>query len=329
MKHRLLVLSASAVLAAIALALPAAGWTQDQDWRPSKPVRLIVPVMGGTVDLLARLAAPYLQEAFGVPVIVENKGGAGGNIGTDLVAKSAPDGTTILVGYTAPITVNVTLFDKLPYDPQKDLAPITLAVTTPQFLTVHPALPVNSVEDFVKYAREYRGKLSYGAISIGSASHLTMEMLKSAAGIVLVNVPYKGLAPAMTDLLAGNVQAAFMVPGNVLPHLKTGKLKVLASTGKKRFAATPDTPTMIESGFPDFEATAWIGFLATGASPRPIIQRYHRELVKILNLPMVRERLTDIQFEIIASTPEEFADYIRWETPRWGKVIRETGAKVN
>ncbi|MGH8567245.1 MAG: Bug family tripartite tricarboxylate transporter substrate binding protein [Gammaproteobacteria bacterium] len=300
-----------------------------QDWNPSKTVRLIVPVQGGTVDILARLAAPHLQEALGQPFIVENRGGAGGNIGTDLVAKSEPDGHTLLVGYTAPITVNITLFDKLPYDPQKDLAPITLAVTTPQFLTVHPSLPVNSVAEFVRHAKASPGKLSYGSISIGSASHLTMEMLKSAAGINLVNVPYKGSAPAVSDLLAGNVQAAFLVPGNVLPHLKAGKLKVLASTGKKRFAATPDTPTMIESGFKDFEAIAWIGFLAPGGTPRPIIDRYHRELVKILREPAVRKRLTDIQFEIVASTPEAFGEYIRWETPRWAKVIRDTGAKAN
>ncbi|MGE0875373.1 MAG: Bug family tripartite tricarboxylate transporter substrate binding protein [Burkholderiales bacterium] len=317
---RILALALSATLAASAMA---------QDWKPSKTVRIIVPVQGGTVDILARLAAPRLQEAFGQSVIVENKGGAGGNIGTDMVAKADPDGHTLLVGYTAPITVNVTLFDKLPYDPQKDLAPITLAVTTPQFLTVHPSLPVNSVAELVKHAKGNPGKLSYGSISIGSASHLTMEMFKAAAGINLVNVPYKGSGPAVADLLAGNVQAAFLVPGNVLGHLKAGKLKVLASSGKKRFAATPDTPTMIESGFKDFEAIAWIGFLAPGATPKPIIDRYHGELTKMLAEPAVRKRLTDIQFEIVASTPEEFAQYIRWETPRWAKVIRDTGAKAN
>ena len=300
-----------------------------QDWAPSQTVKLIVPVQGGTVDILGRLVAPRLQEILGQPFVVENKGGAGGNIGTDMVAKAEPDGHTLLVGYTAPITVNSTLFDKLPYDPQKDLAPITLAVTTPQFLAVHPSLPVNSVGDLVKYAKEHPGKLSYGSISIGSASHLTMEMFKSAAGVKLVHVPYKGSAPAVADLLAGNVQAAFLVPGNVLPYLGSGKLKVLASTGRQRFPATPNTPTMIESGFKDFEATAWIGFLAPGHTPKNIIDRYHRELVKILAEPAVRKRLSDLQFEIVAGTPEEFAEYIRWETPRWAKVIRETGAKAN
>jgi tripartite-type tricarboxylate transporter receptor subunit TctC len=315
--------------AALALGAVFAAGAGAQDWNPSKAVRLIVPLQGGTVDILARLAAPLLQEAFGQPVIVENKGGAGGTVGTDIVAKADPDGLNLLVGYTAPITVNVTLFDKLPYDPQKDLSPITLAVTTQQFLTVHPSLPVRSVADFVGYVKANPGKLSYGSISIGSASHLTMEMLKSAAGLNIVHVPYKGSGPAVADLLAGTVQAAFLVPGNVLPYLKAEKLRVLASTGKKRFPATPDTPTMIESGFNDFEAVAWIGFLAPGGTPRPIIDRYHREFMKILAEPSVRQRLTDIQFEIVASTPDEFAEYIRWETSRWAKVIRDTGAKAN
>ena len=311
--------------ASLLAALPAAA----QQWNPTKAVKIVVPVQGGTVDILARLVAPRLQEAFGQPVFVENKGGAGGNLGTDQVAKAEPDGHTILAGYTGPITVNATLFSNLPYDPQKDLAPITLAVTTPQFLTVHPAVPFGTVAELVKYAKANPGKLSYGSIAIGSASHLTMEMFKSAAGIDIVHVPYKGSAPAVTDLLAGNVQLAFLVPGNVLPHLGTGKLRVLAASGRKRFPATPEVPTMIEAGFPDFEAIAWIGFLAPGASPRPVIERYHSELVKILNAPDVRKRLTDIQFEIVASTPEQFAEYIRWETPRWAKVIRDTGAKAN
>ena len=300
-----------------------------QDWTPSKPVRLIVPIQGGTVDILARLAAPHLQEALGQPMVVEPRPGAGGNLGTDIVAKATPDGHTLLVAFTAPITVNATLMDKIPYDPQKDLAPITLAVSTPQFFTVHPEVPANTVAEFVRYAKANPGKLSYASVSPGSASHLTMEMLKSAAGINLVHVPYKGSGPAVTDLLGGNVQAAMLVPGNVLPHLKSGKLKVLASTGRKRFAITPDIPTLIESGFQDFEATAWIGFMAPAGTPRPVIDRYHRELVRILNNPQVRQRLTDINFEIVASTPEAFADYIRWETPRWAKVIRDTGAKAN
>ena len=300
-----------------------------QDWKPTAPIRFIVPIQGGTVDVVARLIAPRLQELWGQPVIVEAKPGAGGNIGTDLVAKSAPDGHTILVAFTAPITVNPTLFERMPYDPQKDLAPITLAVTTPQFLTVHPSVPAANVAEFVQYAKKNPGKLSYASVSIGSASHLTMEMLKSAAGIDLTHVPYKGSAPAVTDLLAGQVQAAMLVPGNVLPYLNAGKLKVIATTGRKRFSGTPEIPTLIEEGFRDFEAVAWIGFIAPAGTPRTIIDTYHREIVRILNDATVRQRLTEIQFEIVAGTPEQFGEYIRWETPRWAKVIKDTGAKAN
>jgi tripartite-type tricarboxylate transporter receptor subunit TctC len=314
------------LLVLLALFVPAA---LAQQWTPSKPVKIIVPIQGGTVDILARLVAPGLQQAFGQPIVVENKAGAGGNLGTDFVAKSDPDGSTILAGYTGPITVNATLFGNLPYDPQKDLAPITLAVTTPQFLTVNPGVPFNSVAELVAYAKANPGKLSYGSVGVGSASHLTMEMFKSAAGVNIVHIPYKGSAPNVTDLLGGQVQLSFLVPGNVLPHLGTGKLKVLAVSGRKRFGATPNTPTMIESGFADFEAIAWIGFLAPGATPKPVIERYNRELVRILNTPEIRQKLLDIQFEIVAGTPEQFAEYIRWETPRWAKVIRDTGAKAN
>ena len=300
-----------------------------QDWAPTKPVRIIVPVVGGTNDLVARLVAPKLQEALGQSVIVENKGGAGGNIGSDLVAKAPPDGHMLLIGYNGPIAVNVSLFDKMPYDPVKDLAPITLAVTAPQFLTVHPSVPAHAVAELVALAKAQPGKLSYASIAVGSASHLTMEMLKTAANVDIVHVPYKGSAPAVTDLLGGNVQTAFFVPGNVLQYVKSGQIRLLASTGRKRFATTPNVPTMIESGFHDFEAVAWIGFLTTGGTPRPIIERYHREIVKILNAPDVRDKLLAVEFEMVAGSPEQFGEWIRTEIVRWGKVIKQTGAKVN
>ena len=317
-----------AAAAALALAiLPLQGWAQD--WSPTKPVRLIVPVVGGTNDLVARLVAPKLQEALGQSVIVENKGGAGGNIGTDLVAKAVPDGHTIMVGYNGPIAVNVSLFDKMPYDPVKDLAPITLAVTAPQFLTVHPSVPASTVAELIALAKAQPGKLSYASIAVGSASHLTMEMLKTAAGVDIVHIPYKGSAPAVTDLLGGNVQTAFFVPGNVLQYVKSGQIRLLASTGRKRFATTPNVPTMIESGFADFEAVAWIGFLTTGGTPRPIIDRYHREIVKILTTSEVRDKLLAVEFEMVAGTPEQFGEWIRTEILRWGRVIKQTGAKAN
>jgi tripartite-type tricarboxylate transporter receptor subunit TctC len=292
-------------------------------------VRIIVPIVGGTNDVMARLVQPELQRVLGQAVVVENKGGAGGNIGADLVAKSPPDGHTLLVGYNGPIAINPTLFGNLPYDPVKDLAPITLAVTAPQFLAVHPSLPVRNVAEFVAYAKARPGELSYASVAIGSASHLTMEMLKSAARIDLVHVPYKGSHPAVVDLIGGQVNASFLVPGNILEFAKDGRARLIASTGLKRFAATPDVPTMIEQGYTDFVALTWIGFLAPGGTPRPIIDRYNKEIVRILHMPEVRAKLDQMQMDLVAGTPEQFSQLIRAEIPRWGKVIRETGAKAD
>jgi tripartite-type tricarboxylate transporter receptor subunit TctC len=310
--------------AMVTIAMPAFA----EEWKPSQPIRMVVPVQGGTVDLLARLVQPHLQKTLGQPVIVEPRPGAGGDLGTDLVAKAAPDGATILVAFTAPITVNATLMGNLPYDPLKDLLPITLAVSTPQFLTVNPALPAKTVREFVEYAKARPGQLNYGSISIGSASNLTMEMFKAAAGINLVHVPYKGAAPAVAELLANHVQAAMLVPGNVMPYLASGELRVLATTGLERFAGAPNIPTLAESGYPNFDAIAWIGFMAPAKTPRPIIDRFHDEIVKALELPDVRKKLTGIYFDVVASTPEQFSQYIRQETPRWAKVIRNTGMTV-
>jgi tripartite-type tricarboxylate transporter receptor subunit TctC len=325
MPNKLTRRGAIALLAAAFLPLP----VPAQEWAPTKPVRIIVPIVGGTNDVVARLVAPELQKALGQAFVVENKGGAGGNIGADLVAKSPPDGHTLLVGYNGPIAINTTLFRNLPYDPQKDLAPITLAVTSPQFLVVHPSVPVRNVAEFVAYVKANPGKLSYASVAVGSASHLTMEMLKSAAGIDLVHVPYKGSHPAVVDLLGGQVSASFLVPGNILEFVKDGRAKVIASTGSRRFAATPEVPTMIEQGYPDFVAVSWIGFLAPGGTPKPIIDRYNKEIVRILHLPEVRARLQQMEFELVAGTPEQFSHWIGAEIPRWGKVIRDTGAKAD
>ena len=297
------------------------------EWAPTKTVRIIVPIVGGTNDVVARLVQHKLQEALGQAVIVENKGGAGGTIGANEVAKSPPDGHTLLVGFNGPIAINTTLFSKLPYDPVKDLAPITLAVTAPQFLALNPSVPASNVKEFVALAKAK--KLAYASVSVGSASHLTMEMLKSAAGIDVTHIPYKGSAPAVVDLVGGQVDAAFLVPGNISEFVKDGRVKVIASTGAKRFPSMPQIPTMIEQGYPDFVAVSWIGFLAAGGTPRPIIDRYNKELVKILRSPDVRAQLEKMEFEVVAGTPEQFAGWIKDEIPRWGKVIKATGAKAD
>ena len=308
------------------MALNCAAQTQAQEWAPSKTVRIVVPIVGSTNDVVARLVAPELQKVLGQSVIVENKGGAGGTIGALDVAKSAPDGHTLLVGFNGPIAVNVTLMPKLPYDPQKDLTPITLAVTAPQFLVVHPSLPVKNVAELVALAKTR--KLAYASVSPGSASHLTMEMLKSASHMDIVHVPYKGSGLAVNDLIGGQVDAAFFVPGNIQQFVKEGRARLIASSGDKRFASTPELPTLVEQGYPGIVALSWIGFLAPGGTPKPIIDRYNKEIVRILNTPEVKGKLEAMEFEVTASSPKYFADWIATEIPRWGKVIRDTGAKA-
>jgi tripartite-type tricarboxylate transporter receptor subunit TctC len=316
-------------LLALAAAATATGaFAQAREWAPTRPVRIIVPIVGSTNDVVARLVAPKLQEALGQPVLVENKPGAGGNIGADMVAKATPDGHTLLVGYNGPLAINVSLFDKMPYDPVKDLQPITLAVKSAQYLVVSPASGITSVQDLVAKAKAQPNKYSYASIAVGSASHLTMEMFKLAAGVHLTHIPYKGSGQAVTDLLAGNVHAGFFVPGNVQQFAKDGRLKLLASSGTRRFPSTPDVPTLIESGYKDFEAASWIGFLTTAGTPRAAVDRYNRELVKILNSPEISAKLHDMEFEVIASSPEQFGQWVRTEIGRWGQVIKVTGAKA-
>jgi tripartite-type tricarboxylate transporter receptor subunit TctC len=312
-----------------ALATSAAAADAPADWRPDKPVRIIVPIVGSTNDVLARLLAPKLQEAFGQPFVVENKGGAGGNIGANEVARSAPDGQTLLVGYNGPMAINVTLFDKMPFDPRKDFAPITLAVKAPQYLVVNPSTGITDVKDFIAKAKANPTKYSYGSVSVGSASHLTMEMMKSEAGFRMTHIPYRGAGPAVADLVAGNVQAAFFVPGNVQGFVKDGRLKLLATSGLRRFPSTPNVPTLAESGLKDFEATSWIGFLLPAGTPANIVKRYNTEMVKILKSPEIQARLEEMEFEVVASSPEEFSRWIDTEIVRWGKVIKDTGAKVD
>jgi tripartite-type tricarboxylate transporter receptor subunit TctC len=216
----------------------------------------------------------------------------------------------------------------MPIDPQKDLAPITLAVKAPQYLVAGPSTDATSAKDFVAKAKASPGKFSYASVAMGSASHLTMEMFKRSAGFEATHIPYRGATPAVTDLLAGSVHVAFMVPGNVIQFAKQGRLRLLASTGERRFPSTPDVPTLTEFGFKDMEATSWVGLLAPGGTPRPIIERYHREMVKILRMPDIAPRLVDMEFDVIASTPEQFASWIRSESGKWGAVVKATGAKV-
>ncbi|MDR2153563.1 MAG: tripartite tricarboxylate transporter substrate binding protein [Burkholderiaceae bacterium] len=300
----------------------------SSNWKPTQPIKIVVPVVGTTNDQLARLVGPELSKALGQPVVIENKGGAGGNIGADFVAKSKPDGYTLLVGYNGPLAINQTLFPKLPYDPIKDFAPITLAVRAPQYLVASMKSDFTSAQDFIAKSKANPQKYSYASISIGSASHLTMEMLKQAAGIDVVHVPYRGAPPALIDLMEGNVQVAFLVPGNVRTYVGAGKIKLLATSGAKRFRSAPDVPTLIELGYPTMDAQSWIGFLAPAGTPQEIVDVYNREMVKILNSPTITQALHDMEYEVVAGSSRQFSDWIASEAETWGAIVKSTGARV-
>lgn len=294
---------------------------------PSKPIRLVVPTAGGTVDLIARYVAPKLSEAWGQPVIVDTKAGASGNIAASMVAKAPADGYTILAGYN-PLAISSFLTEKLTYD-LAELTPITLAVSSPQVLVVHADVPASNLREFVSLAKSKNGELNYGSISAGSASHLTMELFKTRAGVELKHIPYKGAAPAINDLLGKSTEAGFFAVANVISYVKAGRLKALAVTGSKRLKSLPDVPSMAESGFPNFDATIWIGFLAPAGTPAPILKKYNQEMVRILRMPDVRDRIEAADFEVVASTPEGFGKFIGSEIKTWEKVAKQAGAQLD
>ncbi|VCU70989.1 Tripartite tricarboxylate transporter family receptor [Pigmentiphaga humi] len=322
-------LSSSKILVVpLLVALFASFAARSQPAFPPRQINVVVPMAGGTADVLGRLVAPKLAQALSTTVIVDSRPGVGGNIATDHVAKGPQDGSLLLVGVNAPLVVNNTLFKNLPYDPVRDFSPVTMGVSTSQYLVVHPSLPVRSVEDFVAYVKANPG-LPYASVGTGGASHLTMEMFRASAGLQMTHVPYRGAGPALTDLVAGNVKAAFLVPGNALPYVPSGRLRLIASSGRQRVAATPDVPTMIESGFKDFEAIAWIGFLVRSGTSPDVVRRYHAELTRILQMPDVKAKLEEMQFEVAPSTPQAFGAFMKEEIARWGAVVKATGVTAD
>ncbi len=298
-----------------------------QSW-PSRPVRIVVSFPPGTTpDTVARVVAPRLQEALGQPVVVENRAGAGGNLAADAVAKSAPDGYTLLVSTNAAVATNKVLYDNLPYDPERDLATVSLLATAPQALVVVPAVPAKSFKDFLEHARRNPGRMSYGTSGSGSAGHLTMELLKADAKIFVVHIPYRGVPQAVTDMLAGNIHTQFAIIPGVLPHIKAGKMNALAVTGLKRSDLLPDVPSVKELGFPQLESLAWIGLLAPAKTSPEIVERLSQEARTGLALPESRRILTNAGFDVAGTSPAEFRNWQQAEIAKWGKVIRATGAK--
>jgi tripartite-type tricarboxylate transporter receptor subunit TctC len=297
---------------------------------PNRPIRFIVPFApGGSTDTLARTVGQKLGEALGEQVVVDNRSGGNGNIGTDLVAHAAPDGYTILLGYIANLAIGPSLYAKLPFDPVKDLAPVTQLAVAPNILVVHPSVPAKNFKEFIAYAKANPQKVNFASAAVASPGHLAGELLNHAAGIHMQHVPYKGSGQAVVDLVGGQVQVMVSGMSSVMPHIKAGRLRALAVTGAQRSPAVPDIPTIAESGFPKFEATAWYGVLVPARTPKAIVTRLHDEIVRALKMPDVKERLESVGFEIVGSTPEAFGAYIKSEIVKWAPVVKASGAKAD
>ena len=296
---------------------------------PDRPVRLIVTYpAGGPADIAARALAQKLGELWGQQVVVDNRAGAGGIIGTELAAKAAPDGYTLLHGTAAGLIINSLLMKKLPYDAFRDFAPVSMVVMVPQLLVLHPGMPVNSLKELIALAKAKPGQLNYASVGAGSPNHLGMELLKSMSGIDMVHVPYKGATPAVADLIAGQVQLMFNGMSAVLPHVASGKLKAIAIGSARRSAAAPDVPTVAEAGLPGFEYIAWNGNFAPAATPRAIVLKLNADIRKALAAPDVVQRLSSLGSEPAAGTPEEFAAYLKQDYARWSAVVKAAGIKT-
>jgi tripartite-type tricarboxylate transporter receptor subunit TctC len=295
---------------------------------PTRPIRLIVPFApGGSNDIMARLVGQKFSESLGQQVVVDNRGGASGIIGTELAAKAAPDGYTLLM-MSLTIAVNPSLFSKLPYDTQRDLTPLTLVATAPLMLVVHPAMPVKTVKELIAYAKANPGKLAFGSGGPGSTPHLAGEMLKLMAGVQMTHVPYKGGGPALIDLIGGQIQLMLENIPSTLPYAKSGKLRALAVSSLKRSALVPELPTLHEAALEGYEIVGWNGLFVPAGTPRAILARLHGETVKALAQPDTRARLAALGAEAIGSSPEEFRAFVQAEIRKWGRVVKEAGLKV-
>jgi len=307
-----------------------AGMALAQGGFPNRPITMVVGFApGGGTDTSARIIAKAVAEHLGQPVQVDNRAGAGGNIAHDHVAKSTPDGHMILLGSVGPLTVAPHMIKNLPYDPLKDLAPVTMAVTFANVLVVHDGVPVRTLAEYVKYARDKDGTLTYGSSGIGGAGHLSGELFRMMSRVNIVHVPYKGGGPAMQDLLGKQIASIFATPISAGPHIKAGKIRAIAVTSAQRTSFMPEVPTIAESGFPGFEATNWYAYVLPAKTPNEIVDRWNRELVKILNDPAVRKALLDQGMEPAPTSREALAAYIRREYDTWARVVKEANITAN
>lgn len=314
------------VLANVAHAGAAAGDTEY----PTRPIRLIVTYPpGGPADTLARMVGPGLTARLGRQIVVDNRGGAGGAIGVDLAAKSAPDGYTLLLGLDGPIAVNPSLYKNLTYDPVRDLAPVSQLTASQLILLAHPSVPFRTVRELIAAAKANPGKITFASSGSGNASHLSGELLKSITGINMVHVPYKGAAPALTELIGGQVNLLFNNLLSGLPHVRSGKLRAIATSGARRSPATPEVPTISESGVAGYDVSIWTGILVPAGTPQAVIGKLNKAFVEVMHSAGVKDKLTAQGVDVIGSSPAAFAAHVRNEIRKWAKVVRESGARAD
>lgn len=307
-----------------------AGIAHGQGAYPAKPVRLLVPFSaGGPTDVLARAIGQKLGESLGQPVVIENRAGAGGNIGSDFVAKAPSDGYTLILGTVGTHAINASLYSKLPFDVTRDFAPIALVASATIVMVANPSVPANTIKEFVALAKSKPGELHFASPGSGTPQHLAAELFKTMAGVEMTHVPYKGAAPALTDLLGGQVSLGFVSLPAALPHIKAGKLKAFGVTAARRSAVAPDVPTIAQAGLPGYEVENWYGVLAPAGTSKEIVHKLNAEIVKLLQAPDVRERLNGQGFEILQSSPEQFDAFLKSELVRWAKVVKLSGARAD
>jgi len=315
----------AASLSALAIAIPLGAQAQAY---PQKPVKVVVAfTAGGTTDILARTVTQQLSEKLKQPFVIDNKPGAGGNLGTELVVRSAPDGYTLIVNSVGPIAVNPTLYGKLPYNPLNDLVPMVQIADVPNVLVIHPSVPANSMEELIAYAKANPGKLNYGSTGIGTSSHLSSFMLSKRVGFEAIHIPYKG-ADALKDLLAGRIQFMFATIPSVMPHITAGKLKPIAVSSLKRSRSMPDVPTVVEKGFPQFEAGSWFGFFAPKGTPEAVISMVNKAVNEILQVPAIEQQMIAQGADPAGGTPAQFGQFVQREHDKWRVIVRDSGAKA-